>query len=157
MEALGQYGLRVICACLICAMVPLLFQEEVLKQPLKILCGLFLAIAILSPLTRLDPDRLLESILPTMADSEALVRQGQDMTADAIAERIQVETEAYILDKAAVLGADISVHVGLSSDSTPAPETVTISGHISTEGKQYLEVMLEEDLGISKEDQRWIG
>jgi hypothetical protein len=47
--------------------------------------------------------------------------------------------------------------VYLSEDTIPVPISVEIRGSVSPYGKQQLTKLLEEELGIAKENQLWIG
>ena len=79
------------------------------------------------------------------------------MAMDAYRQGIIIRTESYILEKAKALNCDLQVEVILSSDATPVPEQVRISGSISPYAKQAISTMLTEDLGIDREAQIWTG
>ena len=79
------------------------------------------------------------------------------MSADAIRQLIIQETEAYILNKAGLLGMDIRADVELSEGEYPVPERAVIRGNWTDSQKSQLSAMLEAELGIPEEDQRWMG
>jgi hypothetical protein len=67
------------------------------------------------------------------------------------------KTQAYILNKASELGADITVELELGRDSPYLPKKVTIFGTSTPYAKQQMVEFMESELGIAKEDQRWIS
>ena len=80
---------------------------------------------------------------------------GENLARDSMADIIKEETEAYILDKAADLHANLRVEVAVGEDNLPA--AVTISGEASPYARRQIQAMIANDLGISKENQKWIG
>ena len=59
-------------------------------------------------------------------------------------------------DKAKELGLNLNVEVTLSDDDTAAPAEAALWGETSPGAKSQLQRILSEDLGIPKENQRWI-
>ena len=86
-------------------------------------------------------------------DAWDAVQQGEDYVALRRREGICERLEAYILDKAAALGADVSVRFTL--DDQDLPRTVTLTGSCTPAQKQALARVLAEDLGIPEERQIW--
>ena len=85
-----------------------------------------------------------------------MVQEGEN---DALQEQrtfIKKETEAYILDKAVSLGADISVSVTVSDSAPLTPIKITIKGAVSPYVNKVLKSYLEEQFGIPEEAQIWI-
>lgn len=54
MEALRQYVISVVAAAMLCGIVVRLFPNGSGKQVGKLICGLFLAYTVLSPISRVD-------------------------------------------------------------------------------------------------------
>ena len=158
MEGLRQYILSVCVAAMICGILINLAPKGACSSVLKIICGVFLAVSVLRPVLGLDFDAWIESV-STMytSDGDAAVAFGRETGREALSQRIKNETEAYILDKAACLGADILAEVVLNTSDPPLPVAVTLHGDISPYAKQMLENIITEDLGIAKENQRWTG
>ena len=154
MEALRQYVISVVAAAMLCGVVIRLFPQGSAKQVGKLICGLFLAYTVLSPVSRVDFSRLPEFSLQCMEDGEEAASMGENLARDSLADIIKEETEAYILDKAADLHANVTVEVVLDGESLPA--SVTISGEASPYARWQLQSLIESDLGISKENQKWI-
>ena len=61
--------------------------------------------------------------------------------------------EAYILDKAKVLGGDITAEVSLNADLIPVFAVIHAEDQSA---KAQLQAILQEDLGIPMENQQWI-
>lgn len=155
MSRMGQYVLSLLCAGILCGIGPRLLRDSGARELLKILCGLFLTVTLLSPLPGLDVEGSIRRILPASFSGEELSREGEAMSKEAMAQIIKTELKSYILDKAAQLGARIQVRVELSGDDIPLPSSVTVEGTFTREQKEVLQKLLEEQLGITKEAQEW--
>lgn len=155
MEALRQYVISVVAAAMICGIVTGLFPAGTGKQVVKLICGLFLAYTVLSPVSRMDFSELTNFSLRCMDDAEEAAAVGENLTRNSMADIIKAESEAYILDKAADLHANLTVEVTVSEENLPA--SVIISGEASPYARRQLQTIIESDLGISKENQQWTG
>ena len=82
-----------------------------------------------------------------------MAAEGTALAADAKADIITAQVEAYILDKAALYQAPVTVDVTLDEEGTPV--SVRLSGAVSPYAKTRLSEMMETDLGIKKEAQQW--
>ena len=153
----GQYVLSLLCAGILCGIAPVFLQDSGTKNIAKMLGGLFLAITLLSPLPGLNVEEIIGNLLPDTVPAERLTQEGQAMSTEAMAQFIMTETQAYILDKAAVIGADIDIRIELSQDEIPIPAAATIDGQVTQAQRNYLQKLLKEDLGITEEAQRWIS
>ena len=115
--------------------------------------GLILLAALLQPVLRTDLSRLrldLDAYDRAIAERRAeLDRAGEAELASVIASR----TEAYILDKAALLGLPLTVQVGTETgpDGIPLPWSAEVTGPRSAELAAYM----ERELGIPQERQGW--
>ncbi len=158
MELLRTYFLSVTAAAIICAILKgLLNQSGTPAQLVKLISGIFLSMIALRPLAQFPVGTFSELRFDYSMDAEAFVSEGENLAADALAQLIKSNTEAYILDKARAMGLTITVDVTLSQDSIPSPETVRISGKISPYAKAQLSSLLTDGLGIAKEDLIWTG
>ena len=155
MEALRQYVISVTAAAVLCGIVIGLFPRGNSQRIAKLICGLFLAYTVLSPVSRVDFSQLPEFSLQCMDDAQAAVTAGENLARKSTAEIIKEETEAYILDKAADLHTSLTVEVTVGEENLPA--AVRISGEASPYARRRLQAVIESDLGISKENQQWIG
>lgn len=157
MEFLRQYVLSIVAASMIGGVVMGFLQGGTIKQLLKIICGLFLAFMVISPIQKLDLQDL-----PVVGEEDAMAGEeiaamGEEMAAEAMADIIKSETEAYILDKAAQLNVSLEVQVTVSDGDVPVPVEATLQGSISPYARQQLEAVLTRELGIPKEHQIWAG
>ena len=158
MDTLRQYIVSVTTAALICALIKSLSAKSSYHRTIGLLCGLFLAISILSPFLRPDPDFWVQTFAQNFrTEASAAAAIGQKSHHEYLAVIIKQKVEAYILDKAAQWNITPEITVFLSDGEMPVPVSVEIRGEISPYEKQRLAQILEIDLGISKENQRWIG
>ena len=67
------------------------------------------------------------------------------------------ETSSYILEKAKAYDARLEGAVTVDDSAVPAPCAVRIQGSISPYGRQQLQRIIQEDLGIKLEAQEWIS
>ena len=155
MEGLRQYVISVAAAALICGIVSGMVQNGAAKELVRLLCGLFLAVTALHPLVKLDLSNLGEFVLPYTQEAESVAAMGENMARESMADIIKAESEAYILDKAAELNAEITAQITVGDDQAPA--AAKLSGEVSPYARQRLEKILESDLGIAKENQLWTG
>lgn len=157
MSGLRSYIVSVVTAAVICGVVTALAKESGTGPLMRLLCGVFLAITALRPLAQVDLEQWLDLPLPYQQQARHYSAQGEEFARAAKAQRIMQETEAYILDKAKALRAEITVQVVLRETGEPLPQTVILTGRISPYAKAQLQRILEEDLGIAKEQQQWTG
>ena len=155
MQGLQQYGLTVISAAVLCAIIPIL-ADGAGKQSLHLLCSVLLAVVVVSPIVRIDPDEIFRAVVPEWEEN-FLTSEGKSMATEAMAELIKTECETYILDKAKSLGLSVSVTVLLGEEELPVPKGVMIYGSADEESKRNLTVWLEDAFGITEEALQWIG
>ena len=149
----ARYVLSLIGAALIAGILQSFVKEGSCASVLKILCGLFLMVTALKPLKDLQIPTLEDWTASWNAEAEAAVREGEERYAGEYGAVIRQRLEAYILDKAAALGADVSARFTL--DEQDLPRTVTLTGSCTPAQKQALARVLAEDLGIPEERQIW--
>lgn len=158
MEALGKYILSVTAAAMIVGIVSgCVDSKSGAGAMLRLIGGLFLTFTIIQPIARLDFTALTAFAEDFSIDGEAASAQGEIIAGDTLRGIIKSEMEAYILDKAGLYQTELTVEVTLSLDDVPTPESVRLSGAVSPYAKTKLQQMIEEDLGIPKENQLWIG
>ena len=97
----------------------------------------------------------MDTAVPYRQDAQFYSEQGEEFSRRAKAELIKQNVQAYILDKAKELHAPITVQVVLQEIGEPLPQTVILTGRVSPYAKAQLQRMMEEDLGIAKEQQQW--
>lgn len=157
MDMLRQYVMSLTAAAMLCGTVLALSGETHVKNQVRIVTGMLLAICVLAPLTRIDVsevDILTDSFI---YEADEAAAQGLEISRRAQARIIKEKTEAYILDKAADMDAEISAQITLSEDNQPVPVAVRIIGNAVPHVRRQLQIMLQQELGISKENQQWIA
>lgn len=156
-DQIRQYLISITVAAIICSILPALSERKGTQASLvRLLCGIFLSITIVSPWLDIDVNGISGYLDGIKFDATGAVADGKaeaNASRDAI---IKTQTEAYILDKASSMQLDITVEVTLNDSDPPLPHTVLINGAASPYAKQTLQRMITADLGIPRENQRWI-
>jgi len=151
----GEYVLRICCSALICGALGAISGSGTGVR--KVVCGLFLAFVVISPLREIKLNGLIELPEDLYIDGEKLSETAVRKANDQIVSVIKEEVASYILVEAASLGVDIQVaSIDLDQD-TLEPVSITLSGDISPYKRQLLADYIFEKLGIGKEQQLWNG
>lgn len=158
MAAVRGWLLTVIGASLICALADALMPPGAVRRVGRLVCGLVLLGAILSPLTQLDlpgGQRWLEDYLASLEAREEDLTETVNSQMKVIIER---EYAAYIVDKAARLGltCDPRVECGLSEEGLYLPVRVRVTGALTEEERARIAGMIAEDLGVPESEQLYI-
>lgn len=157
MDSIREYAISIIAATLICSSITAILQHSAAKEFAKLLGGLIIALTVAAPLRNVVFS-FPENLQSTFSDAaEIAVQEGESLSHEALRQVIKEKTEAYILDKAATLGSDLSVQVTLSKDDPPIPYSAIIEGELSPSGKRQLQYILQTQLGIPKENLEWTG
>lgn len=153
MNGLVSYLMTVTAAAVLAAVLLTLAGKGPMSGLIRLLAGVFMALTVVSPLLKLElPD--MESWLSSFsADGEYAAALGEEMAAEAERSIIKARVETYIMDKAAGFGASLRVDAEL--DGAGILVGVTLTGAITPEMKAQLARIIETDLGIGKEAQRW--
>ncbi len=153
---MGQYLIGICCAALLCAIVTgVLGNKGAVGAAVKLICGIFMMMTLISPLVDVRLQKLDSVFEGITMEADALAAEGEISSRNQIAAIIKEKSEAYILDKAGELGAQISVEVTLSGDAVPVPVGTHITGNLSPYARKQLADLLTKDLGIAGEEQRW--
>lgn len=157
-NSIRAYLLSVMTAAVICAVVKQLFKEKNgVSSVIHLLAGVFLAVTMLRPVLSVS----FSSVMRDIADYEnaalLVIEEGQHQAEASLAAIIKEETQAYILEQAERLKLDVSVDVRLSNDDLPVPVEVTVQGAVSPYARAYLANIIEQNIGISEENQIWIS
>lgn len=155
MSGAAGYILTVTAAAVLAAIVKHLAGQGAMGTLIRFLCGLFLVLTMLSPLLKLELPALDDWLADFRYDGRDAADTGAEMAAEARHHIIKSRMEAYILDKAALYGAELRVDVDL--DGSGIPEGVTLEGKISPGTRQVLARWMTTELGIEEEMQHWIG
>ncbi len=156
MDAIRAYILRIVAVALLCGICHSFFDgKSALGTIVRMVTGLLMAIAVLSPMVELQIDDFTSYLSGLQVDADAMVADG-DLAGQS--ERIRIITEqceAYILDKADSLGLTLQVQVQLSQDDSLHPESITLLGVASPYAKSVLREYISDSLGIPEEKQIW--
>lgn len=139
---------------LVCAAALRLTPEGRVKSVLRLLCGVCLTAALLSPLLNAALDSYPLELARYRAQGAAAAAAGSEARRDLDRAIIERETEAYILDKARALGLPLraaDVALRWSTEGVWLPESVTLTGPYS----EALARAVEAELGIPRRAQHW--
>ena len=150
-----QYILSVTVVCILSGVLLSLFREGTVMQLLRMVCGILLIITAIGPLSGKTIPEILTVPDHWLPDGEAAAAMGADLARRETRRCIQQRLEAYILDKAQALGADITPTVELDAENYP--ESIELEGDCSEDIRQTLSSVITNDLGIPEEDQKWTG
>ena len=153
MAAAREWLTAVAAVTLLLSVAQLLVPPGSLREIASFVGGLILLAAMMQPLLKID----LSDIRLDFSSYQGAVEQRQAELENAQKEEltslIEVETEAYISDKAKSMGLTLKVRVTAEADESgvPVPVQVEVTGPRSGE----LSGWLETELGLSAERQVW--
>ena len=156
MGQIREYLIGVTVAAILCGIVTAISGKKgFLGSVMKLLTGLLMALALVAPWVSISLVDLFGWTENIKSDADDIVLQGQSTGEETYRRVIKERLEAYILDEARAMGADLSVAVTLSQEGTPVPVAAELSGSISPYHKQRLSLFMTNELGIEREDQIW--
>ena len=157
MDAIAEYLLSVTAAGMLCAVVRnILGEKHISGRIIKAVSGVFMAITIFSPLMDFRLSDMEDYFKDFQYSAEDAADSGTQMAVTAMADIIKQQTESYILDKAASLGADVRIEVKMSDTNPPVPKEVILSGSISPYHKSLISQYISANFSIPEENQKWI-
>ena len=157
MDSIRQYMICIVGIALSCGIIRCFVSEKSTAGGLvKTLCGIVLAIAAVSPVLQIRYADLVNYADQISVEAAALSQDGSYLSNEKLGALITQKLEAYILEKASLLGCDVEIYVSVDEGSPPKPSGIEITGAISPYTKARLCDMIETDLGIPKEMQQWI-
>ena len=158
MDALRQYLLSVIAAAIISGCIMSLVGKNLsVNHLIRLLCGIFVTVTILKPVTQFripSADELFQNVTD---DAQVHIQNGIDEAAREQKRIITQHTEAYILEKASAYNCDLKVCILLSEEAPYEPIGIRLSGAVSPYAKRLLSNWLRESLNIPTEAQEWSG
>lgn len=156
MTDFGKYIYSICCVSVICAIIKAISsQTGVQKAMISMLCGVCLVITVISPLMILHLRDYTDIMDDFAYSAEEISQMGYENYQTELRDSIKTHVEAYILNKAQSHAVHLQVEVTLSDDDMPIPVSVCLYGQISPYAKQRMQNMIEQDLGIKKENQQW--
>ena len=157
MSWISRYLFSITVAAILCALLKdLVNSQKGSGKIIKLLAGIVLTITVVAPWTKISFSDIGEYIHDFTNDAEAAADTGAQYRQDELQRIIKEQTEAYILDKAAALGAEVQVDVRVSDDNPPIPYTVIlVAKALSPYARESLKMCIVNDLGIPEEQQIW--
>lgn len=161
MELLGRWVVGLAGAALCCGLALSLTPRGRVHRVLRLVCGMVMVIALISPLMDIDIGELSVNSAyyrERLGDLQGRTQETSDRLSRTI---IEEECAAYILDKAQVIGLDIqavSVTAKWGDEGWfyPCEAHITANGG-SEEQRGRLAAFIEGELGIERERQYWDG
>ncbi len=141
-------------AAVFCAVMTEICPKGAVKNIVKVLCGIVMAIALISPVLKLDMPGYSMNMAKYRLRGEEIAAAGREMSDNMSRTIIEEDCRAYILDKGAALGAEITdavVKLKWSGEGFWYPVECEIWG----EYYEPLSRLIESELGIMKENQKW--
>ena len=154
MAAFRQYVLSLTAAALLGGILLSCVPEGSGRKILRLVCGILLTVTALKPLGQLRLPNLDTLTGEYRQQAEDAVAMGQEMARMEAHKGIRKALEAYILDKAAELGMDVTPEIFLEESGIPV--SIRLEGEISSELRQKMQTIITNDLGIPGEAQEWI-
>ena len=149
--------MSVVVAAIFCAIVKTLVDSKSgIGRIVQILGGILLAITIISPILNIRFRDIVNHFDDLSADAQSFVTDGKIASQESINVIIKNRTEAYILDKANRMGIQIAVEVELDATNNSIPCSVVFMGSASPYAKETLCGYVEDNLGITRENQKWM-
>ena len=155
MAGLRGWLLALVAASLICALADALMPKGAVKRVGRLVCGLVLASAILSPLAGLDVESGQSWLERHLASVEFQRAELEEEVNGQMKVIIEQEYAAYIVDKAAQLGltCGLRVECRISEEGLCLPVRAEVSGGLTEEERIRLAQIIESDLGIPASEQ----
>jgi len=150
-----EYIASIVGCSLFCGIVNSFWDANHKKDILKLVTGIFLTLTILSPLTKKVSYNWNLDFGDNWPDTDQVISDGIRFQQEETEKRIQASCEAYILEKANL--PDTAIDVDIQLDKNQIPRAARIQGKYTDQVQTYLEMVLESDFGITKENQQWIG
>ena len=156
MDAFRNYLLHLICSALVAGILSDLAEKTSFKKQMRLVCSLFVTVALLEPLVHLRLPNLEQMGNQFLTDAKDAVLQRENFRVRSVAGIIKDEAESYIQKEARAIGAELTVQITLDTGDPPAPESVILRGSFDASSEWEISSILTQQLGIPKENQTWI-
>ncbi len=151
-----QYIVSIVAASIVAAILTGLSSKKAAHAALiKLLAGLFIAVTVVAPWVKIRLDDLYMYFEDVMTETSYEAQLGQNISNENLRELITNQTEAYVLEKADALGADLDIQITLDTTDPPVPIRAQITGSISPYSKARLTEILVNDIGIPEAQVIW--
>ncbi len=156
--ALRSYLLSIVAVALLSGILLSLTPTGPVRRTLRFICGLLLLLAALGPVARLDVERLAEDLSELRLQAGERANEMEDGSIELMEALIKEQTEAYIWDKAALLGVTlmrVEVETG-TEEGYPCPRAVSITANCTAEQRRKLTELIERELAVPSSEQEWL-
>jgi hypothetical protein len=148
-----DYVLSILGCVLVGEIISQIVSDLRYKNLIQLIYGVVLIMVLLNPLSEGNIADSIDFAIEAVSPQE-YIDLGQRKARKMQAQCIKEACESYISNKANELGLTVLTEVHLSK--TMEPDFVKIYGHAEAECQDQLEIILEDDLGITKENQVWM-
>lgn len=157
MEDIKQYIITIVSVALLSSvLLKLLNPKSTAYKAVKLMTGILVILTLVSPWTEISLQGYMDYFDAVQQDAIATSEYGEGLVSEELRQSIKENTEAYILDKAALMGAEIQVSVTCDSSDWPIPISVELSGSISPYARTKLQKIISDDVGIPEDKQTWL-
>ena len=154
MDTIRQYILSVLSAAIIASLlVRFTNKQEAVGRIIKLIASVFLSIAVVAPIIKMQILDISEYVGDLEADGKNIISDAKVQVENETVSIILEKVQAYIEDKAATYGAEITATVGITEPDSLRPDTIEIEGNVSPYVKEILQDVIADDLGIQEDNQ----
>lgn len=157
-EILSDWVRGIAGAAVICGAALSVTPKSKVKNVLKVLCGVVLIIALISPLIDGDSADMSIDMAKYRAQADAIAEDAEKQKTNLSRSIIEQELKSYILDKAQSLDInDLTVNVGLKwgDEGFWYPYEIELKTNAGTGEINRLSSFIESELGIPAGRQYW--
>lgn len=141
-----------ICLIAICgSLISALPESKALQNRLRMVTGLFLILAIGTSVLNLSFDGVGDALRIVSEEGAAACQEGVELNSENFRRSISEQVQTYIEDKAFRLGIPLKAEVTVSQEGLPRQAVL-----YAAEDRTLAE-WIQSELGITKENQLWIG
>ena len=156
----GEWVRGIAGAALICAAATALTPKGKVKNVLRLICGIALIIAMISPFLKLDLGSVSLDLSEYRKQADEITGEAEQKQNSLSRTIIENELKTYILDKAKSLNVQldsVEVSVKWGDEGCWYPYEVSLSADIPLREKKLVSNSIEAELGVPEERQYWSG
>lgn len=156
MDNIRSYVIGIVCAAVVCAITTNICSSKGANAAIiRLLAGIFMAVTVVAPLSKLKINQIVSSLDNITVFAQQSAQYGSSEAEREISKVIQQQTQAYVVEKAASYGAELSAEVTVSDCAPHLPQEIRITGTIAPYAREQLRRIIRDDLGIPEEHQFW--
>ncbi|MEA4895330.1 MAG: stage III sporulation protein AF [Oscillospiraceae bacterium] len=157
-QFVGEWVRAIAGTALICAAATALTPKGKVKNVLKMLCGIVLIIAMISPILKQDFPSLSMDMSEYRKRADEIIGKSKEKENSLSRTIIEDELETYILDKAKSLNVElksVEVSVKWGDEGSWYPYEAHLKADIPDREKNLISNSIEAELGVPDERQYW--